>query len=298
MNNPLKFKHFLITLFNLKLWGEDKVQQTTRSAEWLRQRFSIFEKYCMPSVINQTNKNFIWLCLFDKDTPFEYRSRIVSYVKMIPQMHPCFFTANESKQFFSNNEAERCLFVRRVVIEMLSPDDQFVITSNLDNDDALHKEYIERVQKQFIIDQKYSLISFIYGKQYFVNLNAIVSMRYPHNHFLTLVETTGNNIRTVEFYGHASARKVLPNIDIGEKSYWMEIVHSRNVSNDLRITSRVGYSPCLRAEDLSDYGIEKKFSLGINIWNFVFKLPVYFIKIAVWRIRRKWRKRKLSRYSI
>ncbi len=64
-----KFKHFVITLFNLKLWTQDKNNVSTRTDEWLEKRFELFENYCLPSLKAQTNKNFVWLCLFDQFTP-------------------------------------------------------------------------------------------------------------------------------------------------------------------------------------------------------------------------------------
>ena len=68
--------HFIITRFNLRIWQQDKNNIPTHTSEWLEHRFELFEKYCLPSVENQTNKNFIWLCMFDKETPAPYKERI------------------------------------------------------------------------------------------------------------------------------------------------------------------------------------------------------------------------------
>ncbi len=286
------YKHFIITLFNLKIWKEDKTRRATQTAEWLTQRFDLFERFCLPSVAHQTNRNFTWLCLFDKDTPAEMRQRIEGYRQQVPQLRPCFFSAEEAQEFLSHEEAVNCRFIRRTVKGLISPDDEFVITSNLDNDDALSCDYVERVQHLFLADRRRTLYSFVWGMQYFVRLNAIVRMHYPHNHFLTLVEEAQGDFHTVQFYGHAKARKVLPNVDISDKPYWMENVHGHNVSNELRITSRVRYTPCLGAVDLRTFGVDKQFSVARNTYNFAFKLPVYFLKIAVWRLKRKINKKK------
>jgi hypothetical protein len=37
--------------------------------EWLEDRFYLFGKYCLPSVLNQANKNFFGLFFFDISTP-------------------------------------------------------------------------------------------------------------------------------------------------------------------------------------------------------------------------------------
>ncbi len=291
-NRQPTYKHFIITLFNLKIWKEDKTHRATQTADWLAQRFDLFERFCLPSVAGQTNKNFTWLCLFDKDTPTEMRRRIEGYQQQVPQLRPCFFSAEEAVEFLSHEEAVNCRFIRRTVRGLLSADDRFVITSNLDNDDALSSDYVERVQRLFLADQRHTLYSFVWGMQYFVRLNAIVRMHYPHNHFLTLVEEAQGDFHTVQYYGHAKARKVLPNVDVSDKAYWLENVHGHNVSNELRITSRVRYVPCLSAVDLRPFGVDKRFSTSRNLYNFAFKLPAYFLKIAIWRLKRKINKKK------
>ena len=291
-NHQPTYKHFIITLFNLKIWKEDKTHRATQTDDWLKQRLDLFERFCLPSVKGQTNQNFTWLCLFDKDTPADVRQRIASCQQQVKQLHPCYFSAEEAVEFLSHEDAVNCRFIRRTVRGMLSGDEAFVITSNLDNDDALSCDYVERVQRQFLADQRHTLYSFVWGMQYFVRLNAIVRMHYPHNHFLTLVEDARGDFHTVQYYGHARARKVLPNVDITDKPYWLENVHGHNVSNELRITSRVRYVPCLGAVDLRQFGVDKQFSVGLNLYNFAVKLPAYFIKIAIWRLKRKINKKK------
>ena len=283
--NP-SYKHFIITLFNLKIWKVDKTQTSTQTSEWLEKRFALFESYCIPSIKNQTCKNFIWLCLLDKDTPESFRCRIEEYKKEIPQLHACYFSAEEASHYTDDDNYKRCRFIRDTVRAKLEGED-FVITSNLDNDDAIHQEFVRRVQQEFLSYPKETLVSFKRGIQYFVSNNAVVRMFYPHNHFLNLIERTNKDFCTVEFYGHAHARKVLPNIDILEKPYWMEVVHGNNVSNELRITSRVKYLPQLATFHFSNYGIQKTLPFVTNLYNFLFCLPRYFFKIAIWRLRKK-----------
>ena len=57
-----EYKHFLITRFNLKKkgWETTKNNEKIQTEEWLRHRFELFEAYCLPSVINQSNQDFIW----------------------------------------------------------------------------------------------------------------------------------------------------------------------------------------------------------------------------------------------
>ena len=74
------FHHFLITRFNLHFetpaWQKDKNHNETLSEEWMSSRLEIFEKYCLPSVLKQTNLNFRWIIFFDIKTTLPNRKII------------------------------------------------------------------------------------------------------------------------------------------------------------------------------------------------------------------------------
>ena len=88
--NSYGFQHFILTRFNLLLWNRSKDGQKVRTTKWLEYRFSLFEKYCLPSIMNQTCKNFEWIVLFDSKTPDSFKERIASYQKECPQLIPVF----------------------------------------------------------------------------------------------------------------------------------------------------------------------------------------------------------------
>ena len=51
---------------------KDKNGNIVNDLNWLKHRYYLFETFCFPSILSQTNKNFKWLVFFDKDTPSEY----------------------------------------------------------------------------------------------------------------------------------------------------------------------------------------------------------------------------------
>lgn len=59
----MSIKHFIATRFNLKIeeWNTAKDGSVVLTEKWLEERFNLFEKYCFPSVANQSIKNFYWL---------------------------------------------------------------------------------------------------------------------------------------------------------------------------------------------------------------------------------------------
>ena len=72
------FRHFIITRFNVRVGKpqNDKNGNHTNTDVWLKNRIDLFEKYCLPSIVGQTSKNFIWLVLFDKKSIQEYMHKI------------------------------------------------------------------------------------------------------------------------------------------------------------------------------------------------------------------------------
>ena len=76
---------YILTRFNLTLWQRDKNRNNTQTAEWLEQRFRLFEQFTLPSVLNQTDKNFKWIVLFCSETPIKYKSRIDEIRSRCPQ---------------------------------------------------------------------------------------------------------------------------------------------------------------------------------------------------------------------
>ena len=64
----MKLQHFILTRFNILLWRQDKKGSKVRTTKWLEHRFSLFEKYCLPSIKNQTYQKFEWIVLFDSMT--------------------------------------------------------------------------------------------------------------------------------------------------------------------------------------------------------------------------------------
>ncbi len=276
-------KHFVVTFFNLRLWPSDKKNIPTLTPEWLDKRFGLFEKYCYPSVKNQSTGNFIWLCLFDTDTPEKYKGYIKRYEAECPPFRAHYFTEAEAKDWSAN--------IKKIILPYLAPEDEYIITTNLDNDDALEHHMIEKIQELVTADPVEALYSFNKGLQYFADLNIALRMVYPHNHFLTLVEKNNADFKTIESYFHGDARRYLKTIDIKKGYYWMEVVHQNNVSNDMRLTTRIKYYPIFSSLSLKEYGLDITIQGSTNVFNMLIKLPYRMICVARRKLGKKIKKK-------
>ncbi len=59
------FTHAVFTRFNLPIFNGGAAP----SEEWLQKRVALFEKYCLPSFLAQTNTSFYWFLLIADDSP-------------------------------------------------------------------------------------------------------------------------------------------------------------------------------------------------------------------------------------
>lgn len=283
-----EFKHVVLTHFNLKLsqngvrcFTEDKTQKSTQTKSWMDERFDLFERYCFPSLLNQKNKNFIWLCLFDKDTEEKYKKRIAEYQNKLPLFTPVYIGPSERDNLYEKTDP--------IIRQYLDPNHEYIITTNVDNDDSLHQDMIDNIQKVFLQNPKESLYRFNYGYQYFVKHKLMLKMMYPHNHFLTLASKISSTpIIPVTHYGHANAHRKLPYTDILKNPMWMEIVHESNVNNSMRVKFKIKYTPVIKKDIFKqEFNVDINLNTPKNIFNALFTFPYLVVKKIAIKIPQK-----------
>lgn len=216
----MKFKHFLITKFNVplintvqKTWARpvlEKSQKSCLDPVWLEKRVELFETYCKPSVLGQTNQDFEWLILIHTDTPdlgiFEGKPKIVRTDR------PDYLVSANVVRWMSTSE--------------------YVISTSLDSDDALSKNYVAEVQKHFR------------GRREFINLVKGVVVAHHRgfqyigdrrargtNHFRSFVEHRGD-IQSVYAVSHGDSCKIAAVQHVKDTTArWLEVIHGGNCSN-------------------------------------------------------------------
>jgi hypothetical protein len=215
----MRLQHFLITRFNLRLQGvaRDKRGGQVLTRDWLEERLEIFEHYCLPSVLNQTEQRFVWLLLLDEATDREVVKRVEGYRRLAENLEPVYLPPIGDAGDLA-----------RPVRERLSPETEILVTSRLDNDDALHEDALAAVRRR------------VRGRREFLNLRLgfvtegsrarVVSHKYGP--FTSLVEPLGNGpLLTVYCTTHGRQRRVAPVRQIAQRPLWLRVVHARNVAN-------------------------------------------------------------------
>jgi hypothetical protein len=251
------FIHFLLTRFNLKIPEWEKTRDNKPIDErWLEHRFNLFDNYCFPSVKNQSNKNFKWLVFFDIDTPKKYFDKIKSYSETFGNFIPLF----TSNTLFKTKLSE-------TINRFLNDEITHIITTRLDNDDAIHINFIDKIQSCFNY-QDFCVVDIVNGYRYNIEKKPELAIKknFSNNPFISLIELVGS-YKTIYSRMHASWESEKQRIILNEK-LWLQIIHVNNRANYM--TFNVIY--------INDYSALRNFSISEKIMPKKNKSHIYILK--------------------
>lgn len=263
-------KHFLITRFNLRQdkWKTSKNGTAVLTDKWLKNRFVIFENYCLPSVINQSTQDFCWLVFFDTETPENYRSKIAELSLKYKNFRPVYV---EGMVNFKKVGKEN-------ILKEIKVTDKFMITTRLDNDDVIHKDFIKTIQMLYkpvhntVIDLRKG-----YQVTLKTNHSQIRKITNDFNPYISLIETV-EHFNTVLSKNHKDWRNAASVIIYNKEPLWCELVHQENLSNSTRKYSLRSYSMNNMDFGLSGEFKESFFSVFFSNLSLQIKIFLYNIK--------------------
>ncbi|KIA89928.1 glycosyltransferase [Kaistella jeonii] len=262
----MNFIHLITTRFNVptSVWTVTRDGAKPLSEEWMKDRFQIFRKYCLPSFKNQSNKNFIWLVFFDVNTPIEYQKEIEKIQKEFSLFHP----------IFVQNFEEMHQKALEIIPSFFTSETQFVISTDIDNDDLLHRDFVATVQEKYI--PKHDLVIDLKRGLQLTKTSentAIITVFYMvANPFISLVEEI-KKVGMVMKEEHLKFRNYPNYTSFDSEPRFIQYIHSNNLVNNTE-------SEAERLSDLdfSDYGIAKENHFKISK-----------SEAAIFNIKRKWR---------
>lgn len=272
-----QFNHFFLTKFNVRSFPELK---PGCDPTWLERRFRLFDQFCFPSVQQQSNQNFKWLVFFDVDTPEPFKQKIAAYANTWENFVPVYLDCPLPYGEFPDE-------VRQVVKNYIPADCEHLMTTWLDNDDAIHKDYVQLIQENFNPTEG-ETINFFFGYQ-LADGKLYFDFELA-NHFITLVEKYNpESFNTCLCRPHKelyevckSARKIFC------KPVWIEVVHGSNYMNVYRRGFRVPTGNILKdfsitAEAPQDQGQLIPFLIEQAKISVFF--PYYFLRKVFLRIK-------------
>ena len=219
------FTHYILTKFNIVAsWYKDCSEQeggrhTTQmfhTQEWLNERIRLFETYCLPSVVNQTAP-YLWLVEFNSLSDRVLLDKIEEWKQACPSLVPLFIEPY----------ADDAAIVRDYIASHTTTD--YIITTNLDSDDMIHRDFLVKIQKAFN-QQDGQIIHYTSGLQYIEEKQILYSWQNATNHFYSYVEKSTSSPTTCVDIQHGAYSGYL---EIGDHTEpgWIEVVHKCNVYN-------------------------------------------------------------------
>jgi Protein of unknown function (DUF3118). len=225
-------EHHIITRFNLRSsWAYDEA--------WFLDRLELFDKYTLPSLRRQTNKNFTWHLLFDQKRTKPHLEKLEALNHNGIDLRFHLFGEKEEpfeelkKQIYSEGEA--------------------ILTSRVDNDDILHPDYVAVMQKEASKKlaeglQKPELFDFMISYYWSPEQKTMTRRReYYPSPFSSLIEIGSPNepLHTVYAGNHTKLHHQFSFNELPGAAA-IAVVHGNNVLNGLKLHPRKLHSKWLR----------------------------------------------------
>jgi Putative rhamnosyl transferase len=211
------FTHLVLTRFNTAIGYAPSAKRLEK--DWLTARLALFEQYCLPSVAGQQDAEFRWLIFFDAASPAWFKAKISA---LQPLVTPVYVEGQASDAV-----------LRRHVIETGLVSSRYLLTTRLDNDDAIARSHLQLVQRAFS-GQAREFVTFPCGLQSF--RGHLYQVNWPSNPFLSLIEAVDSkeNITTVFCIAHDHLHKAGLVQRVKSPPQWLQVLHTANLANELR----------------------------------------------------------------
>ncbi|RAN76508.1 hypothetical protein B5P43_23205 [Bacillus sp. SRB_336] len=207
--------HFLLTRFNLPSSGPESLIRS--SPEWLRNRVGLFRRYTIPSVLAQGSGRCEWIIYFDPESPDWLKSQI-SADAAAGTYTPIFAESVDRARLLADLRSHAPAGSRRV------------ITTNLDNDDGLASDFIERIQTADPGGGRHA----IYLADGLIKSGTEVFVRTDkHNAFCSVAEDWDNAVTCWSEWHNLLADHMPTTVVRGDPA-WLQVIHGANVSNRVR----------------------------------------------------------------
>jgi Putative rhamnosyl transferase len=214
----MKFRHAIITRFNVRYRETAHKEAKGVNPGWLAERFDLFESYCLPTVLAQTCQEFVWFIYFDSASPAVFVER-----------------AHRARAGRDNIRLMFCDFYDQGLLERdlraeLVPEPEWLLTTRLDNDDGLRRDFVRRLHETLGFSGTEAL-NFPNGVVYTGQRTYL--FRHESNAFLSLLEPF-DGFKTVLFVQHQEMPKMASVRQIEGDPAWLQVVHQSNISNRVR----------------------------------------------------------------
>lgn len=208
--------HVICTRFNLPTSiGPESVIRAKN--DWLGDRVALFERYTVPSMQAQTNQDFTWIIYLDPKSPDWLLKRLRPLVD--DGLLTTLFRESVSWQDLSADARGVSGAAREVVL-----------TTNLDNDDGVASDFVDRLQD---LARRHPRAALYLSNGLIVNGDAVYLRQDAGNAFCSVAEPW-DDPQTAWRDVHNRLHRHFPTVTEGGPPAWLQVIHGNNVSNRVR----------------------------------------------------------------
>jgi len=251
------FIHIITTRFNVPTanWDITRDGETPLTEKWHEHRFEHFQKYTMRSFINQSNQDFEWFVFFDINTKQKYKKIIENIERQYPKFTPIFIPGFPDKQAWIYSH-----------INLLKIKTNYIISSDIDNDDLLHRNFVATVQSMFV-PRHDQVIDVRTGIQLLLNENKPTAylVNMAASPFVSLVEEVNVAKSVIKEPYHSSYRYYSNYSYYDAEPLFIQFIHSYNLVNDIITSNKQLYQL-----DCDSFGINSSEGFKISFKNSFF----------------------------
>ena len=208
-----RMKHFIFCRYNTGMFSSN-VYKVSDPLTWMAHRLPKYVRL-LESLAAQTNQNFTFVIAMDEKTPKEWIDSVIET------------TENHIKNYILIFDIHQ-IWVNSIVIE-----EDWVITSRIDNDDAYKPYFVDAISKAFsykieVLDVMGIQIDELTGKKY-------TSGRVrPNSPFLSFSEPNQGTLATCYDRPHSVMPDDYLARFISGETHYIQYIHDRNVTNKIQ----------------------------------------------------------------
>ncbi|MCX6498280.1 MAG: glycosyltransferase [Arthrobacter sp.] len=207
--------HVLLTRFNLPSVGAESVVRAKEG--WLRTRLELFRRFCLPAVLQQSHQEFKWIIYLDPESP-EWLVKSMNELNSRGTFTPIYRAEVGRGQLLEDLQS------------VSGAKHRDVITTNLDNDDGLASDFVERLQAAEINGARAA----IYLTHGLIRKGARLYLRRDRVNAFCSVRENWEDARTCWSDWHNLLGRSMNVRELAGAPAWLQVVHGSNVSNRIR----------------------------------------------------------------
>lgn len=238
IDDPVRLHHVLLTRFSLDVFrGRADMRPVHDTAAWVAERTPVFREVCLPSVLGQDRRPRRWLIGADETRP-ELVAELFAELKPHSWIRPAWQRRRDDGTMLSVKHT----FAQAIAEHTPDRDFDYLVTTRLDNDDALNRYYVRWVERYITgylarhPDTPEFWVSFPVGAQ--LAQGRYYAYHHTRGHFLTRVVRA--DVAGEVPIRHALAIKHTAVFEQGtpvatpatKQPMWLEHVHEQNLMNE------------------------------------------------------------------